>query len=145
MRVIYGTELFNHNVYESSPVDFQISEDGYWLKADSSYVQKYVFSENRVESDDRYMSLGFKPQDYTFFSAKHESTENFPDQYGIKNIFSFTFSMNMDVITHNRSIYTLWDFFADVGGLFDMLKLLSHFLLSLISSIMGSGLDQFLL
>ena len=51
----------------------------------------------------------------------------------------------MDVITHNRSIYTLWDFFGDVGGLFDMLKLISQTLLSFVYSIIGSGLDKFLL
>ena len=39
----------------------------------------------------------------------------------------------------------MWDFFGDVGGLFDMLRLIGSILISLFSSIFGSGLDRFLL
>ena len=80
-----------------------------------------------MESDDQYLSLGFQTKKSTFFSVERDSNENQPF---IKNmIFSFMFSMNMDAITHNRSIYTLWDVFGDVGGLFDGLIGIGHVLI----------------
>ena len=52
--------------------------------------------------------------------------------------------MNKDKISHRRSIYTFWDFLGDVGGLFDMLKLLVKPILAIGSLLFGSGLDKFL-
>ena len=53
--------------------------------------------------------------------------------------------MGLDRIEHTRSIYTMWDFLGDVGGLFDMLRLLAEPLVKMFSVIFGSRLDRFLL
>ena len=69
MQVFYGSKSFITTEYESNPINFQISADIYWLDPNSASLSKYVFQENRVQSDDRYMSLGFKDEEYTFYSA----------------------------------------------------------------------------
>ena len=51
----------------------------------------------------------------------------------------------MDVVKNSRSIYTLLDVLGDVGGLFDMLRLIIENLIHLLTLILGSGLDRFLL
>ena len=53
--------------------------------------------------------------------------------------------MNSNLHLHHRSIYTIWDFFGDVGGLFDMLAILSQPIFVFLTMIMGSGLDRFLI
>ena len=53
--------------------------------------------------------------------------------------------MTLDVISHSRSIYTVWDFAGDVGGLFDMLKLIGEVLISLMTMIFGSSLNKHML
>ena len=53
--------------------------------------------------------------------------------------------MSMDVVKNSRSIYTILDVLGDVGGLFDMLRLILENLMSLLTLLIGSGLDRFLL
>ena len=53
--------------------------------------------------------------------------------------------MDDNLHLHNRSIYTVWDFFGDVGGLFDMLVILAQPIFWLGTMVMGSGLDGFLI
>ena len=52
--------------------------------------------------------------------------------------------MDTDIVEYRRSIYTVWDFLGDVGGLYDMLKLLAQPVLAFSSLLLGSGLDQYL-
>ena len=53
--------------------------------------------------------------------------------------------MSLDVIHHNRSIYTLLDFLGDCGGLKDALTVICEILLFVFTSISGSGLESYLL
>ena len=53
--------------------------------------------------------------------------------------------MDSDIVLHSRSIYSVWDFFGDIGGLFDMLKLLAEPVLALTTAILGSGLERHLI
>ena len=53
--------------------------------------------------------------------------------------------MNTDRTLYSRSIYTIWDFLGDVGGLFDMIRLLAAPLVSLSSAILGTGLHRYLI
>ena len=41
---------------------------------------------------------------------------------GLEN--SYFYKWDNKVVSHQRSIYTFWDYLGDVGGLFDMLKLI---------------------
>ena len=53
--------------------------------------------------------------------------------------------MGIDRISYSRAIYGVWDFLGDVGGLYDMLRLLAEPILAIISVLVGSGLDRFLI
>ena len=48
-------------------------------------------------------------------------------------------------VNHTRAIYSALDFLSDVGGLYDMLKIVAEVLLSVWSLIAGCGLDASLL
>ena len=48
-------------------------------------------------------------------------------------------------VEYSRAIYTIWDLLGDVGGLNDMLKQLGAPLVSLLSFIVGSGLENHLI
>ena len=52
---------------------------------------------------------------------------------------------DQDIYQHKRTIYTVWDWLGDIGGLFDMLKLLAKPMLKFYSLIFGSGLEAFLI
>ena len=54
-------------------------------------------------------------------------------------------SFDSEIVKHTRSIYSVLDFLGDVGGLYDMLKLVAEVLLSVWSLIAGCGLDAYLL
>ena len=53
--------------------------------------------------------------------------------------------MDLDKVSHMRSIYGVWDFLGDVGGLFDMLRLLAEPIVAFLSVLFGSGLERYLL
>ena len=52
--------------------------------------------------------------------------------------------MSTNRVSHSRAIYSVWDFLGDVGGLFDMLRLLAEPILALSTLLFGSGLDRYL-
>ena len=64
--------------------------------------------------------------------------------YNQHAISQFTFEMHPDVIQQERSVYTVWDMFGDVGGLFDMLSYIGQWLVGLISFVAGSPLNRFI-
>ena len=48
-------------------------------------------------------------------------------------------------MNHKRSIYNFFDLLGDIGGLFDALKIISGFLISLNFAVFGDPMNQFLL
>ena len=60
-------------------------------------------------------------------------------------LFSLSFSLNSDVMHHNRSIYTFLDLLGDSGGLFDALKGTSSFIVTLYFSIFGNPMNEYIL
>ena len=53
--------------------------------------------------------------------------------------------MSLDRVYHARAIYSVWDFFGDVGGLFDMLRLLAQPIVALGAALFGSGLERYII
>ena len=52
--------------------------------------------------------------------------------------------MNLGEVDYDRNIYTVWDLFGDVGGLFDMLSTIGGMFYSLICLLTGSPLNRYL-
>ena len=58
-------------------------------------------------------------KDYSFFTVTHDDTR----QIG-EDVVSIEFELNSDKILHTRQIYSVLDYLSDVGGIFDMIKLI---------------------
>ena len=54
------------------------------------------------------------------------------------------FELNDEISYESRAIYTFWDLLGDVGGLYDMLKLLGQFFFTCVQLLFGSNLDRYL-
>ena len=52
--------------------------------------------------------------------------------------------LSPDIRVHTRSIYTIWDLLGDIGGLFDMLKLMQSPFVTFFSFLFGIGLETHL-
>ena len=48
--------------------------------------------------------------------------------------------MSTDTVSHERSVYTVWDWMGDVGGLFGTLSIIGAQIVSLTSYISGNSL-----
>ena len=59
--------------------------------------------------------------------------------------FWFELYLDPDVKEYKRSIYTIWDVLGNIGGLFDMLKLLSSPIITFCTFIVGTGIDNHLI
>jgi len=80
-------------------------------------------------------------REHTFYPVRViEASNTAPDALG-----GFIISSSIDATNHTRSIYSSLDFLGDVGGLFDMLRLVTQVFIQLLFTISGSGLDAFLL
>ena len=60
-------------------------------------------------------------------------------------LVSVEFLLDRDVSHHNRAIYTSFDLLGDVGGLFDALKGIMSFVVTIYFQIFGNPLDEYLL
>ena len=46
---------------------------------------------------------------------------------------------------HTRSVYTLYDFLGDLGGLYGMLEIACELILAAMTMLFGDGLEQYLI
>ena len=86
--------------------------------------------------------FGIRPREAEFYVVNTDDAD-FSFQDGV--IAGFLISFNPEIVHHTRSIYSALDFLGDIGGLYDMLKIVAEVLLSVWSLIVGCGLDAFLL
>ena len=47
--------------------------------------------------------------------------------------------MHSDTVVYERSVYTMWDWLGDIGGLFGTLHILGGYIISIISYLTGSS------
>ena len=59
-------------------------------------------------------------------------------------MFIMLIEQDYTTVEYSRAIYTIWDLLGDVGGLFDMLKIIGSPLVSFLSFVVGSGLETYL-
>ena len=100
-------------------------------------------TENKIESEEYLFDLGFEERQYTFYQPRKDPT------FGIVTDPNFIYEgvllLDKTVVSHERSIYTFWDFLGDIGGLFSILQQLASPVLLLVSLVTGSGLQNFLI
>ena len=101
-------------------------ENFLWLLIESLRVEGSILpndlnyiSQNLIESEQDIFGLGISAEEYNFYQiTKGISTTVNNGQN------SYFYKWSSETIDNHRAIYTFWDFLGDVGGLFDMLKLL---------------------
>ena len=79
-----------------------------------------------MESEESFDGLGLNVREETFYPVSIEQA-NFKLEDDVLGGFIVTTSM--DTTQHTRAIYSTLDFLGDVGGLFDMLRLVAQVLL----------------
>ena len=94
---------------------------------------------SEIYSQDRYTSLGFIEDHYVFYDVEDHLNTKIEER-----ALKLLIMASNDVKENSRSIYTIWDLLGDVGGLYDMLKLISQAVVSLYSMTVFSDLDSFL-
>ena len=99
-------------------------------------------TENRLISEQSLFGLGFSSNDYTFTSIEPGIEK--PIFYQSR-LLSLEFEINPDHVCYTRAIYGFWDFLGDVGGLFDMLKIIVYPVTVLFTTLFRTGLNQYLL
>ena len=53
--------------------------------------------------------------------------------------------MDSDTLEMVRSPYTIWDYFADLGGLNDFIRIAGSMVMGIYTVLTGSGLEKFLI
>ena len=53
--------------------------------------------------------------------------------------------MDSNVVEIERSVYTIWDYFGDIGGFNDFMRAVGSIIMSILTTLKGSSLDQFLI
>ena len=110
-----------------------------YLWPDRGQINEYFIQQNKIQSDHKILGLGLESADYQFFSLDTGLKIQRPSVSYIHLV-----KWSTQVNEYTRSIYTFWDFLGDVGGLFDMLKLITEVLIGFITMIYGSELDRVL-
>ena len=53
--------------------------------------------------------------------------------------------MDPTVFEIERSLYTIWDYFGDIGGFNDFIRVVGSMIMSISTYVKGSSLDRFLI
>ena len=87
------------------------------------------------------LDIGFGLDRYTYYSI-----ERLPDSIDSDDfITKIAFDISPDIELHTRAIYNIWDFLGDIGGLFDMLRLMASPIIAFSATIFGNGLHRYLI
>ena len=139
---IYNNEKYNPDKYAEETTSQEAVKDIQNVNFRSSQVQRFQLSQKRINSAEHLLLPGFGGVEKVYYEL--ERTDSMPA--GSRDIvMSLEFEMNTDQISHMRSCYTFLDFLGDVGGLFDMLRIVGECLMGSITLLAGSGLDRFII
>ena len=78
----------------------------------------YTFLENRIVAADNYMNP-FSSKSATFYTKTREISSS---ATGNGEIIEFRFTLDTDIPTFERSVYSILDLLSDVGGLFEGIR-----------------------
>ena len=93
-------------------------------------LSEHFISQNIIQSEQNIFGLGISSEEYNFYQINKGSSTTQKNGYN-----SYFYKWNSETIENQRAIYTFWDFLGDVGGLFDMLKLLGQVFIAIMTAI----------
>ena len=95
-----------------------------------------------LNSYERMVDLGLLPTDKIWYRTYPEKTIKSPLPGRVGGLW---IGMSLNRIVHSRTVYSIFDLLADVGGLSDILFQIGGMLLSSITFLTGSGLNRLLI
>ena len=98
--------------------------------------------QNVLNSEERFWSLGFWEKTKIFWKINEDTTSK---PFAPNIVCSWWFNLSLDVVNHSRTIYGIFDFLGDVGGLLDLFRLFAEIIIALFAWLVGSNLQFFLI
>ena len=96
-----------------------------------------------MESEERYLGDGFFPREAEWVELVEDVLIN--DGWNVNSIAAFSFSMTMDTKQFNRSVYSVLDFFGDIGGLLSIMIPIGGALVALLDDLFERTLDNYII
>ena len=105
---------------------------------------RLLIQERHLVDDSNLFSIGTNKfeTDKIFYSIIEKGIT--APMYDFGQILSISVFMDDDVIEERRQVYSFWDYIGDIGGLNDFLQIIGGVLMSLFTTLKGSGLDRLL-
>ena len=100
----------------------------------------FEIEKHEIESEQNLFGFDWLMNDYSFFTINQVS-EN--ESFVSSNLY-IDIGLSQNKVVHKRSIYSILDFLADVGGIFDMMKAIGFQLVSFSTLVTGNLLNRFL-
>ena len=104
----------------------------------------FTVQKKKLESEEAYWSLGFNEREQEFWTMKEsEIRTNYTSRKDM--VANMLILLELDTVTEMRTIYGVFDFLGDVGGLLDLLQLFAGINVRLFAWVAGSNLNIFLI
>ena len=140
----YNQQYLQPGNFDGDPI-LKISEP-IKIPLNQNTTQKHsmTIQQSELQTDDSFYSLGIPrfQQSIPFYSIIVKGTELLNDSEKLDRQLSLiTFSMDSNVVEIERSLYTIWDYFGDIGGFNDFIRIVGSMIMSILTTLKGSGLD----
>ena len=86
---------------------------------------RVTIQKNNLDSQERKISLGFNSREEVFWTTNEGDITKGADPNAPISLIIF---LNLETITQSRTIYGVFDFLGDVGGLLDLFRLAAELL-----------------
>ena len=142
MFIFYNDQVYNSDTYNDDVLTKQMELSYRTMNRNSRVMQTYSLQKETLESEETYLGIDLFPLEIEFFRLKEGLQFNdgrFEDSFG-----GFQIQMSLDIVNHNRSIYSFLDLLGDVGGLFSILLSLSQIIVSMAAFIFGISYENHL-
>ena len=97
---------------------------------------------NKITSEEDYLGIGWTaPLEHQFFDFVQESL----NQPTIESSYAeIIVGLNPNIVEHQRSIYTVFDFLGDIGGLYGTLSVIGYGIVFAYSNLLHNGLNTYI-
>ena len=113
------------------------------MKSTDNWVKVFELRKSFLESEERYLGDGFLPREAEWFELIEDIKYN--DGWDAQSIAGFAFQISMDTKQYSRSVYSVLDFFGDVGGLLSILLPIGGAIIASLDGLLNRTLDTYII
>ena len=135
IKIAYNQASYRSDDYTGNLVARSIETNEYLIDPQNDKLRQLHLTENLIEAEEDVWSLGIDVSDVKY----HQLTESSIDLRFEQLLLSDNSKFAMLVVPkekgtrHSRSIYTVWDSFADIGGLCLFLYMITFLLVQFLT------------